>query len=127
MPEGENTRIDKWLWTVRIFKTRSIAANACKKGHVLIDELAVKPSRNVVVGEIIKVKMPPIVKTYKVKALLSKRLGAKLVGDFVEDLTSEEELSKLEYSKNDTFARRPHGAGRPTKKERRIIDKLKSI
>ena len=127
MDGEENLRIDKWLWAVRIFKTRSLATNACKKDKVLINDQAVKPSRIVKLEDIIDVKMPPITRSYKVKGLLSKRMGAKYVVDYVQEITSEEELAKLEVLKTDHFGRRPRGAGRPTKKERRIIDKLKNI
>jgi ribosome-associated heat shock protein Hsp15 len=127
MEKEGNIRIDKWLWAVRIFKTRSLATNACKKDKVLIDNQAVKPSRIIKINEIIDVKMPPITRQFKVKGLLSKRLGAKLVVDYVEELTSAEEFDKLKFMKTEQFGRRPHGAGRPTKKERRIIDKLKNI
>jgi len=125
MEHENNLRIDKWLWAVRIFKTRSMATNACKKDHVIIDEIAVKPSRLVKTGEIVMVKKKPIIRSYKVKGLLGKRMSAKIVVDYVEDITPKEELQKLEMLKIDNFGRRPHGAGRPTKKERRTIDKLK--
>lgn len=127
MAKDKEVRIDKWLWSVRVFKTRSQATEACKKGRVLIDDQPVKAARIVKENEIIHVKIPPITKQFKVIALLSKRVGAKLVPDYMEDLTPEEEMKKLDLMKTDTFGRRPRGAGRPTKKERRIIDKLKNI
>jgi len=127
MEKGAEIRIDKWLWAVRVFKTRSLATDACKKGRVIIDDQPVKASRNVKLDEIIYVKMPPITKKFKVVGLLSNRVGAKLVPNYMEDLTPEEEIKKLELVNKDTFGRRPRGAGRPTKKERRIIDKLKNI
>ncbi len=127
MQSEENLRIDKWLWAVRIFKTRSIATNACKKQRVLINNIAVKPSRIIRLNEVIYVKQPPITRTYKVKGLLSKRLAARLVLDYVEDITPEEELQKTKIIRNTGFVKRNKGMGRPTKKERRVIDKLKSM
>ena len=118
-------RIDKYLWAVRVFKTRSLATDACRKGKVIIDEVQVKPSRIVKEGDVIQVKRNPVVYSYRVKKLLGKRLSAKLVVDYVENITPEEELKKLEV-KETFFIKRDRGAGRPTKKERRIIDKLRS-
>ncbi len=126
MQSEENLRIDKWLWAVRIFKTRSIATNACKKQRVLINNIAVKPSRIIRLNEVIYVKQPPITRTYKVKGLLSKRLAARLVLDYVEDITPEEELQKAVIIKDTGFVKRNKGMGRPTKKERRVIDKFRS-
>ena len=118
-------RIDKYLWAVRVFKTRSQATDACRKGKVIIDEIRVKPSRVVKVGDVIRVKRNPVVYSYRVTKLLGKRLSAKLVVDYVENITPEEELKKLEV-KETFFIKRDRGAGRPTKKERRTIDKLRS-
>jgi len=122
---AEDTRIDKWLWATRIFKTRSQAIEACKKGRIIINEVPVKASRLVKIGEEINVKNPPVVYTYKIKALLNNRVSAKLVNEYLENLTSEEELLKLKI-KNDNFFVGQKGRGRPTKKERRVIDKLKN-
>ena len=118
-------RIDKFLWAVRIFKTRSLATDACRKGKVIIDEIQVKPSRVVKEDDVIHVKRNPVVYSYRVKKLLGKRLSAKLVVDYVENITPEEELQKLEV-KETFFIKRDRGSGRPTKKERRIIDKLRN-
>ena len=118
-------RIDKYLWAVRVFKTRSLATDACRKGKVIIDEVQVKPSRAVKEGDVIHVKRNPLVYSYRVKKLLGKRLSAKLVVDYVENITPEEELKKLEV-RDTFFIKRDRGSGRPTKKERRIIDKLRS-
>ena len=126
MQSEENLRIDKWLWAVRIFKTRNIATNACKKQRVQINNIAVKPSRIIKLNEVIYVKHPPIIRTYRVKGLLSKRLAARLVLDYVEDITPEEELQKVVIIKNTGFVKRNKGMGRPTKKERRIIDRFRS-
>lgn len=121
----DKVRIDKWLWAVRIFKTRSIAADACNKGRVLINNIAAKPSKELTGNETITVRKPPVIYTYKIKMLVKNRLPAKLVPDYIEDLTSVEELDKLKI--NETFfIQREKGAGRPTKKDRRIMDKLKT-
>lgn len=119
---AEGIRIDKWLWAVRLFKTRSMATEACKKGNVLINDLNVKASRLVQVGEIIQVKKAPITRSFKVLALSGKRMGAKLVADFVEDITPAEELELLEMQKNMRWSNRDRGTGRPTKKDRRELD-----
>ncbi len=118
----ENVRVDKWLWAVRIFKTRSQATEACKKGHVSIDDLPVKPSRMVKVGETLKVRKSPITKSLKILALSEKRMGAKLIVDFVEDVTPQEEIELLEMQKNMRWSSRDRGTGRPTKKDRRELD-----
>ena len=120
----DNLRVDKWLWSVRIFKTRSQAANACKKDKVLINGFPVKPSRIIKINEEIEVKINPITYRYRVKDLLSKRLGAKLVVNYVENITTDKELQKLEMLKSSPFAKRKKGLGRPTKKERRVINKI---
>ena len=93
--DREKVRIDKWLWAVRIYKTRSIAAAACRKGNVFIENLPVKPSRNVLLDEIINVKKPPVIFSYRVKGLPQKRLSAKLAMDCFLDLTPQEESDKL--------------------------------
>ena len=125
MLHEDNLRIDKWLWAVRIFKTRSQAAEACKKGKVLIDDIQVKPSRVIKVGEIIYIKRPPLKYQYKVLGLLGKRQSAKIVLDYVEDITPEEEKVKLDMQRFTGFELRDRGIGRPTKRERRLIDELK--
>ncbi|MCK4854417.1 MAG: RNA-binding S4 domain-containing protein [Bacteroidales bacterium] len=117
-------RVDKWLWAVRIYKTRNQAAEACKKGRILIQDQPVKPSRVLKINDIIQVKRPPLVFSYKVNGLLAKRLSARLVKEYVEDITPESELEKLKV-KETFFISRDKGSGRPTKKERRIMDKLK--
>ena len=96
----ENVRVDKWLWAVRVFKTRSQASEACRKGHVSIGELPVKPSRIIHQGEILKVKKSPITRSFKILSLVEKRMSAKLIVDFVEDVTPPEELELLEMQKN---------------------------
>ncbi len=118
----DSLRIDKWLWAVRLFKTRSQATQACKAGKVKIDGETVKPSREIREGLVITVQTGPIKKTVKVLELLHKRVGARLVSQYMEDLTPEDEYAKLEIIKKQPVSTRPKGFGRPTKKERRDID-----
>ncbi|MFW6043190.1 MAG: RNA-binding S4 domain-containing protein [Marinilabiliaceae bacterium] len=120
----ESVRIDKFLWAVRLFKTRSLAAEACKKGRVMIDDQPVKSSRQIRRGDEISIKVPPAVKTYKVLDLSEKRMGAKLVPDYLEEITPKEELDLLDKAKMVSKMDRPKGTGRPTKKERRDLDQL---
>lgn len=119
---AEEVRIDKWLWAVRIFKTRSQSTEACRKGHVSIGNLPVKPSRNLHVGEIVKVRKSPVVRSFRVIALAEKRMSAKLIDDFLEDVTPPEELEIQEMQKNMRWITRERGSGRPTKKDRRELD-----
>lgn len=121
----EKVRIDKWLWAVRIFKTRSMAAEACKKGKVTIDGVNIKPSREVKPNEKIDIRFPPIIRSYLVKNISGKRMSAKLAVDFVEDITAQDQLDLLNATKTHGFEHRQRGTGRPTKQERRLIDKLK--
>ena len=122
---AEGVRIDKWLWAVRIYKTRSIATEACKSAKVKVAGANVKPSHEVKIGEVIEIRMTPIDKTIKVKALLSNRVSAKLVENYLEDLTPKEEYEKLKMAREVNFEYRERGIGRPTKRERRDIDVLK--
>jgi ribosome-associated heat shock protein Hsp15 len=121
---SENTRVDKWLWAVRVFKTRSQATEACKKGHVSIGGLQVKPSREIHPGEVVKVRILQIIRSYKVLALAEKRMSAKLATGFVQDVTPPEELEILEMQKNRRWITRDRGTGRPTKKDRRDLEDL---
>lgn len=121
----EHIRMDKWLWAVRIYKTRSIAIDECNKGRVLINGMPVKPSREVKVGEVIVIRKPPVIHTYKVLGLLKNRGSAQVAKQFVEDLTPEDELAKREIARLNINFQRDHGTGRPTKKDRRQIDKLR--
>jgi ribosome-associated heat shock protein Hsp15 len=123
MPEEKFPRADKFLWSVRLFKTRSIAGEACTKGRVWINGIQIKPSRLIKPDDTLEVNKPPVLYTYKVNALPAGRVSAKLVSEFVIDITSPEELKKLDY-KDNFFIKRDQGRGRPTKKERRLIDKL---
>ena len=125
MGEDSSTRIDKWLWTVRIFKTRSISTEECKKGRVKLNESEVKPSKEIKIGDTITVRKPPIVHSYIVKDIPKSRIGAKLVSDFLDDITPNEELAKLEPGYLAFQGVRPRGSGRPTKKERRTLDNIR--
>ena len=118
----ESVRIDKWLWAVRVFNTRTIASEACKKGRILIDNNSVKPSRMIRVGEVVQVKKPPVTYSFKVLAIAQKRMGAKLVSGFMENVTPPEEYEVLEMNKLSGFIDRQRGSGRPTKKERRDLE-----
>lgn len=119
---AEGVRIDKWLWAVRLFKTRSQASEDCRKGKVMIGGMPVKPSRELKIGETIQLKRPPITRSYKVLALTENRMGAKLVPEFMAETTPATELEILEMQKNMSFFNRERGTGRPTKKERRDLD-----
>lgn len=123
---GKGVRIDKWLWSVRLFKTRSKATDACRSGKIHMGEQAVKPSREIFAGDIIVVRFREFTKTVEVVEILSKRVGAKLVDQYMKDLTPEEEYNKFEIMREINYEFRPRGLGRPTKKQRRIIDKLKN-
>lgn len=126
MAEESLVRIDKWLWAVRIFKTRNQATTACKKGKILIKNKPVKPSRIINIDDIVVIKKLPVVYTYRVKELLEKRVAARQVNQYIEDLTSDEELKKLKIRQVQNFIIREKGMGRPTKKERRTLDRLKN-
>jgi len=115
----KTVRIDKWLWAVRLFKTRSQATDACRAGKVKINDDAVKPSRELKTDQVVSIHLGPITKTVKVIQLLEKRVGAKLVPDYMQDLTPAEEYHKLELIRENPLAKRK---GRPTKRDRREID-----
>lgn len=114
-------RIDKWLWAMRVFKTRSIATDAVKKGRVSIGGSAVKPSRCVKPGDVIDVRKPPITYTFRVKALTQNRLGARLVPEYLENLTPQSQYDLLEMTKISGFIDRRKGLGRPTKRDGRDL------
>lgn len=118
------SRLDKFLWSVRIFKTRSDAAESCKSGKVKISGVQAKASRDVKVGDVIEVRKLNIFYKYQVLDLIEKRQPAKFVQDFINDITPEEELAKLNIPKESVFINRDRGTGRPTKKERRDLDNL---
>ena len=125
MPDNKTIRIDKFLWSVRIYKTRSIASDECRKGRIIINDIQVKPSRIVVKNEIITVKKPPVIYSYRVIEPIENRVSAKLVEQFIEDLTPEAEKAKLNIRDSVGIIHRDKGTGRPTKKERRQIDRVK--
>lgn len=118
-------RIDKWMWATRIFKTRTIATDACKKGRVYVGDALAKPARVVKVGDIIKVRKPPVTYSFRVKALTANRLGAKLVPDYLENITPQSEYDLLEVVKISGFVDRRKGLGRPTKREGRELSRFK--
>jgi ribosome-associated heat shock protein Hsp15 len=122
--EENAIRIDKFLWSVRVYATRSLATEECKKGRVTIGGIAVKPSRVVKTGEVILVRKNPVTYSYRVIELLGKRVGAKLVPAYVEDITPAEELQKLDEHHGGALFIRDRGAGRPTKKDRRDIGRV---
>jgi ribosome-associated heat shock protein Hsp15 len=115
-------RIDKWMWAVRIFKTRTIAAEACKKGRVTINGSLVKASRVITPGDVIQIKKPPVIYSFKVLQAIEKRIGAKIVSEVMENVTAPDQYELLELSKVSGFINRARGTGRPTKKERRSLE-----
>lgn len=121
MPEA---RIDKWMWAARIFKTRTIAAEACKKGRIYINGAQAKPARMIKPGDTIQVKKPPITYSFKVIQAIEKRVGAKLVPEIMENVTTPDQHELLEMSKISGFVNRAKGTGRPTKKDRRDLDEF---
>lgn len=119
-------RIDKWLWAVRLFKTRSAAAEACSKGRIMLQGRTVKPSRLLKRGDVVEVKRPPIVYSFQVIELTDKRMGAKMVPQYLKDVTPPEQYEILELNRVSAFVDRPKHTGRPTKRERRKLDEFMS-
>ena len=119
---AEQARIDKWLWAARIFKTRSLAADACKNGRVSIGNVNVKPSHMVKVGETVNVRKPPVTYSFKILKTIEQRVGAKLIPEIYENVTSPDQYELLEMNRISGFVDRARGTGRPTKKERRALD-----
>ena len=119
---AEQARIDKWLWAARIFKTRSLAAEACKNGRVTIGNVNVKPSHMVKVGETVSVRKPPITYSFKILQTIEQRVGAKLIPEIYENVTTPDQYELLEMHRISGFVDRARGTGRPTKKERRALD-----
>lgn len=117
-------RVDKWLWAMRVFKTRSIATEACKKGRVLMGGNPVKPSKMIKVGDVIDVKKPPVTFSFKVLKLANNRLGAKLVPEYLENVTPASQYEILEMAKISGFVDRRKGLGRPTKRESRELSRF---
>lgn len=122
----EDVRIDKWLWAVRVFKTRSVASEACSKGRVMIKGISVKSSKMIRVGDVIQIRKPPITYSFEVLALTDKRMGAKLVSSFLKDVTPADQYEILELNKLSGFVDRARGLGRPTKKDRRELEQFSS-
>ena len=118
----EVARIDKWLWAARIFKTRSIAADACKNGRVTIGGVNVKPSHIVKAGETVDVRKPPVTYSFRILKTIEQRVGAKLLPEIYENVTSQEQYELLEMNRISGFVDRARGTGRPTKKDRRALD-----
>ncbi|MCH5308640.1 MAG: RNA-binding S4 domain-containing protein [Prevotella sp.] len=118
----EVARIDKWLWAARIFKTRSIAADACKNGRVTINGINVKPSHMVKAGETVNVRKPPVTYSYKILKTIEQRVGAKLLPEIYENVTAPDQYELLEMNRISGFVNRARGTGRPTKKDRRAMD-----
>ncbi len=125
MPKSE-VRIDKWLWAVRVFKTRTVASEACKKGRVMIGDAVAKPARTVKVGDVVKVRKPPVTYSFKVLALTENRLGARLVPEYMENVTPKSELDLLDVVRISGFIDRRKGLGRPTKREGRELSRFTS-
>ena len=119
---GDIARIDKWLWAARIFKTRSIAADACKNGRVTIKGVNVKPSHTVKAGEVVAVRKPPVTYSFKILKTIEQRVGAKLLPEIYENVTTPDQYELLEMNRISGFVNRARGTGRPTKKDRREID-----
>lgn len=124
MSDIKPIRIDKFLWSVRIYKTRSIASEACRKGRIIINNIQVKPSRYVIDGETITVKKLPVTYTYRVIRAIDKRVSPKLVSNYLEDLTPDIERIKLDIRHVGSANYRERGSGRPTKKERRSLERF---
>ena len=117
-------RIDKWLWAARIFKTRSLAADACKNGRVTIGGVSVKPSHVVKAGEVVAVRKPPVTYSFKILKTIEQRVGAKLLPEIYENVTPPDQYELLEMNRISGFVDRARGTGRPTKKERRAMDEF---
>lgn len=121
---ANEARLDKWLWAARIYKTRTLAADACKNGRVTINGAQAKPSRVVKAGDEVGVKKSPITYTFRVKQAIEKRVGAKLLPDVLENITTAQQYELLEMSRISGFVGRARGTGRPTKKDRRALDEF---
>lgn len=121
---SRTARLDKWLWAARIYKTRSLAADACKNNRVQINGAPAKPSRSVKDGDEVSVRKSPVTYTFRVKQAIENRVGAKLVPDVLENITTPEQYEVLEMSRISGFVNRARGTGRPTKKDRRALDEF---
>lgn len=123
---ADDGRIDKWLWAMRVFKTRSLATEACKKGRVTMGGMNVKPSKLIKPGDVIDVKKPPVTFSFKVLKIANNRLGAKLVPEYMDNVTPQSQYDILEMTKISGFVNRRKGLGRPTKKESRDLNKFQA-
>lgn len=121
---NDSVRLDKWLWAVRVFKTRTLAAEACRGGHVRVNEDPAKPAREIRVGDVVVVRREELTRTLRVKGLIEKRVGGALVPENLEDLTPPEEYERARQRAANSALSRAPGSGRPTKKERRLLDQL---
>lgn len=121
---NDSVRLDKWLWAVRVFKTRTLAAEACRGGHVRVNEDPAKPAREIRVGDVVVVRREDLTRTLRVKGLIEKRVGGALVPENLEDLTPPEEYERARQRAANSALSRAPGSGRPTKKERRLLDQL---
>ena len=119
---SDEARIDKWLWASRIFKTRTIAADACKNGRVMVNQVQVKPSRMVKAGDTVSVRKPPVTYSFRILKTIEQRVGAKLLPDIYENITTPDQYELLEMNRISGFVDRARGTGRPTKKDRRAMD-----
>jgi len=128
MPNTIHTeaRLDKWLWAARIYKTRTLAADACKNGRITINGAQAKPARTVKQGDEIGVRKSPVIYTFRVKQAIEKRVGARLLPEVLENITTPEQYELLEMSQMSGFVNRARGTGRPTKKDRRALDEFTS-
>lgn len=122
---NQSIRIDKYLWSVRLYKTRSLATDACRAGQVKLNGMPVKPSHEICEGEIYELNIEQVHRTVRVKALLGNRVGAKLVENYLTDLTPQEEYERIQMARQYSFEKRDRGAGRPTKRDRREIEEFK--
>ena len=119
---GGLARLDKWLWAARIFKTRTIAADACKNGRVAVNQVNVKPSRMVKAGDVVSVRKPPVTFSFRLLKPIEQRVGAKLLPEIYENITPQDQYDLLEMNRISGFVDRARGTGRPTKRERRQMD-----
>lgn len=126
LTSAREARIDKWLWAARFYKTRSVAAEACKRGQVCMKGCSLKPSRMIKAGDVIEVRKPPITYSFKVLQPIEHRIGAKLVPEVLENVTAPEQYELLEMARISGFVDRARGTGRPTKKDRRCLDEFQS-
>ena len=121
----EPIRIDKYLWAIRLYKTRSLATEACRCGHVRMNGMSLKPSHEIKVGEVYELSIEQLHKVVQVKQLLGNRVGAKLLENYMVDLTPQEEYERIQLIRQYAFEKRDRGAGRPTKRQRRDIEEFK--